>query len=131
MRKITKYALLFAAALLTTAGLSSCSDDNNDNGETAGLTNAQKEMKAVSEQYVSNTVNSTYKYLAEETANLYTLLDNDLTKFRAGTLTQSDIDQTCETFKKHALTTRAARLSSSVPPLTSVSTRTSTHGRST
>lgn len=100
MRKITKYALLFAAALLTTAGLSSCSDDNNDNGETAGLTNAQKEMKAVGEQYVSNTVNSTYKYLAKETANLYTLLDNDLTKFRAGTLTQSDIDQTCETFKK-------------------------------
>ena len=61
MRKFTKYALLFAAALLTTAGLSSCSDDNNDNGETAGLTNAQKEMKAIGEQYVANTVNSTYK----------------------------------------------------------------------
>ena len=91
MRKFTKYALLFAAALLTTAGLSSCSDDNNDNGDTAGLTNAQKEMKAIGEQYIANTVNSTYKYLAEETANLYTQLDNDLTKFRAGTLTQSDI----------------------------------------
>ena len=69
MRKFTKYALLFAAALLTTAGLSSCSDDNNDNGDTTGLTNAQKEMKAIGEQYIANTVNSTYKYLAEETAN--------------------------------------------------------------
>lgn len=99
MSKFTKYALLFSAALLITSGLSSCSDDNND-GVTAGLTNTQKEMKAIGEQYVANTVNSTYKYLAEETANLYTQLDNDLNKFRAGTLTQSDIDQTCETFKK-------------------------------
>lgn len=131
MRKFTKYALLFAAALLTTAGLSSCSDDNNDNGDTAGLTNAQKEMKAIGEQYIANTVNSTYKYLAEETANLYTQLDNDLTKFRAGTLTQSDIDQTCETFKKHARTTRAVRPSSSAPLQTSASTRISTPGRST
>lgn len=95
--------LPFVVAGMMLAGFASCSsDNNNDGGEGNGkeLTASQKEMKAIGEQYVKATVNNTYALLAENTGKLYDALSSDLEKFRAGTLTQADIDQTCEVFKK-------------------------------
>ena len=61
MNKIFKYSMMFAAALTFTMGLTSCSDDDND--EHVG-TFSSNELKEVNEDYVDNTIVATYRNLA-------------------------------------------------------------------
>ena len=55
-------------------------------------------IQALSKQYVENVVYPTYTNLANATETLYDQLDAAKGKFRAGTLTQSDINTICSTF---------------------------------
>lgn len=61
MNKIFKYSMMFAAALTFTMGLTSCSDDDND--EHVG-TFSSNELKEVNVDYVDNTIVATYRNLA-------------------------------------------------------------------
>ena len=61
MNKIFKYSMMFAAALTFTMGLTSCSDDDND--EHVG-TFSSNELKEVNADYVDNTIVATYRNLA-------------------------------------------------------------------
>ena len=61
MNKIFKYSMMFAAALTFTMGLTSCSDDDND--EHIG-TFSSNELKEVNADYVDNTIVATYRNLA-------------------------------------------------------------------
>ncbi|MBQ3631846.1 MAG: imelysin [Prevotella sp.] len=95
MKKIFMYAMLFAACTL---GFTSCSDDDDNKDDNQQLTEKEQAMQAITEQYVNNVVFPIYKSLASQTADLYDQLVSAKGKLRAGTLTQTDIDNICTTF---------------------------------
>ena len=94
-----KLSLLLTLGVLMT--VSSCSSYENNDG-TKSLTANEQAMKAVANQYVSATIQAAYTSLAMETGNLYSELKNLRDKFTTSptSVTQSDIDNVCETFKK-------------------------------
>ncbi len=94
MKKIFIYAMLFAACSM---GMTSCSSDD-DNNNDSGLADKEQAMQAITGQYVNNVVFPIYKSLAAQTSTLFDQLVSAKAKFRAGTLTQADIDQVCSTF---------------------------------
>ncbi len=89
-----KYVIKTLAVVALGALLASC---NKDNPTENGLTENQKKMASVVENYVPNVVYSTYKALADETENLYNALDAASRK-GVNALTQSDLDAICMTF---------------------------------
>ena len=102
MKKYLKHTMLLAAACTLGMGFASCSSDNDDNtnngSDSSALSNTETVIQAVAKQYVENVVYTTYTNLANATDNLYTRLDEAKAKFRAGTLTQADIDAACDKF---------------------------------
>ena len=72
----------------------SSDSDNNDNN----IAEKDQAMQAITDQYVNNVIYPIYKSLASQTSTLYDQLVEAKSKFRAGTLTQSDIDKLCNTF---------------------------------
>ena len=94
MKQLFMYVMLFAACSM---GFTSCSsdDDKNDSGD---LTEKEKAMEAITDQYVNNVIYPIYTSLASQTSTLFDQLVDAKAKFRAGTLTQSDIDKICTTF---------------------------------
>lgn len=89
-----KYVIKTLAVVALGAMLASC---NKDNPSENGLTENQKKMASVVENYVPNVVYGTYKALADETENLYNALKAASQK-GVSALTQSDIDAICATF---------------------------------
>ena len=89
-----KYVIKTLAVVALGALLASC---NKDNPSENGLTENQKKMASVVENYVPNVVYGTYKALADETENLYNALDAASQK-GVNALTQNDIDAICATF---------------------------------
>ena len=79
---------------LALCGLVAC---NGNGPDKDGLTEVEKEMKAVVEQYVPDVVYSIYKDLADESNNLYELLA-DATEKGPGNVSQSDMDAICAQF---------------------------------
>ena len=89
-----KYVIKTLAVVALGALLASC---NKNNPTENGLTENQKKMASVVENYVPNVVYSTYKALADETENLYNALDAASRK-GVNALTQSELDAICTTF---------------------------------
>ena len=85
------------AVLMMGLAFTACSsdDDNNDDNKLAEKDQA---MEAITSQYVNNVVFPIYKSLASQTSDLFDQLVEAKAKFRAGTLTQGDIDRICNTF---------------------------------
>ena len=85
------------AVLMMGLAFTACSSDDDNNGDNK---HAEKEqaMQAITDQYVNNVVFPIYKSLASQTSTLYDQLVEAKSKFRAGTLSQSDIDRICDTF---------------------------------
>jgi len=96
MKKFFNYALLFAVAFTISATLVSCGDDDDDNGQNT--TEKELAMKEITTQYVENVIYPIYSSLASQTDDLFNKLVNAKAKYRAGTISQSDIDQICSTF---------------------------------
>ena len=89
MNKIFKYSMMFAAALTFTMGLTSCSDDDND--EHVG-TFSSNELKEVNADYVDNTIIATYRNLANYNKQL--VADINAMSDDAG------VAKACETWKQ-------------------------------
>ena len=89
MNKIFKYSMMFAAALTFTMGLTSCSDDDNDEQE---VTFSSNELKEVNADYVDNTVVATYRNLANYNKQL--VADINAMSDDAG------VAKACETWKQ-------------------------------
>lgn len=100
MKKILKFVMVFAIAGTMCMGMESCSkdDEKENNADANALTETETAIEALTKQYVENVVFSTYTSLANSTEQLYDLLDAAKGKFRAGSLTQSDIDAVCNKF---------------------------------
>ena len=95
MKKILYSLLLFTAGSLST-GLVSCSSDDDDS--SSSISEKQQAMQDITTQYVNNVVYPIYKSLAAQTSDLFDQLVSAKSKFRAGTLSQGDIDKICTTF---------------------------------
>ncbi len=96
MKKILKYAMLFASVIALGTSLSACSDDDDKN--ESKLSEKQTAMKELTEQYVNNVIYPIYSSLANQTSVLFEQLVDAKKKYRAGSLNQSDIDKICATF---------------------------------
>lgn len=89
-----KQLLKSLAIVALGAVLAACEKSNtNENG----LTENQKKMAEVVENYVPNIVYNTYKALADETEKLYNALDAASEK-GVQSLSQNDLDLICSTF---------------------------------
>ena len=93
---------LIAAAMMTTTFTACSSDDDNNTTDPVtptGKTDAfAVASQAITENYLSNVVYPIYTNLANTTSELYDALNSNLSKMRAGTLTQSDINNACDKF---------------------------------
>lgn len=99
MKKYFKIAMMFVAACTLSTGLVACGDDDDDNTtDPNALNETELSIQQVTKQYLENVVFTTYTNLANATDDLYEQLDDAKAKFRAGTLTQGDIDQICAKF---------------------------------
>lgn len=99
MKKFFKIAMMFVAACTLSTGLVACGDDDDDNTtDPNALNETELSIQQVTKQYLENVVFTTYTNLANATDDLYKQLDDAKAKFRAGTLTQGDIDQICAKF---------------------------------
>ena len=99
MKKFFKIAMMFVAACTLSTGLVACGDDDDDNTtDPNALNEPELSIQQVTKQYLENVVFTTYTNLANATDDLYEQLDDAKAKFRAGTLTQGDIDQICAKF---------------------------------
>ena len=100
MKKIFKFAMLFAAACTMTMSMTSCSsDDEKDN--TVDVTKEQNDaIEALTKQYLSDVVYPTYGNLANECENLFNKISALKTKLKAdATVSQSEIDAICTSYK--------------------------------
>ena len=95
MRKVLK--IFVSAATVAALCLSVASCNGNKNQNLGGLTDAEKEMKAIAEQYVPNVIYATYGDLAKETGELYDLLA-DAADAGVASLTQAKLDAICAKF---------------------------------
>ena len=99
MKKVFKYAMLFATALVMSATFTSCSDDDDDPVvEPNQMTEKEQAMKDLTAQYVNNVIFPIYTSLANQSDDLFNKLVEAKAKLRAGTLAQSDIDAICNVF---------------------------------
>ena len=85
------------AVLMMGLAFTACSSDD-DNKDDNKLSEKEQVMQAITDQYVNNVIFPIYKSLASQTSTLFDQLVDAKSKFRAGTLTQGDIDKLCTTF---------------------------------
>jgi len=85
------------AVLVMGLAFTACSSDDDNSGDNK-LTEKEQAMQAITDQYVNNVVFPIYKSLASQTSMLFDQLVEAKSKFRAGTLTQQDVDKLCNTF---------------------------------
>ena len=74
-----------------------CSSDDDNNSDNK-VSEKEQAMQAITDQYVNNVIFPIYQSLASQTSTLFDQLVEAKSKFRAGTLTQGDIDKLCTTF---------------------------------
>ncbi len=90
MKNFIKIPVLALAAAMT-LGFASCSDDNKTPGDDTSA--KDKTFAAIAQQYLSNTVNPTYKNLADKTELLVTQLET-----LRSDKTDANVTTVCNTF---------------------------------
>jgi hypothetical protein len=85
------------AVLMMGLTFTACSSDD-DNKDDNKVSEKEQAMQAITNQYVNNVIFPIYQSLASQTSTLFDQLVDAKTKFRAGNLTQGDIDKICNTF---------------------------------
>ena len=96
MKKIFKYAMLFAMVCSLTTAMTSCSSNDDDTPQTGQLSEGDKYLQKVLAANVDNTINPTYKALADGCEKL----NNELEALTPGSITQQQVDNVCKTFIK-------------------------------
>lgn len=99
MKKIFKFAMLFAATCMMTMGMVACSSDDDDN--PVDLSKEQNDaIEALTKQYLTDVVYPTYTNLANESENLFNKISALKSKLKTGsTVSQADIDAICSSYK--------------------------------
>ena len=92
-----KKTIFSMAVLMMGLAFAACSSDDDNNSDNK-VSEKEQAMQAITDQYVNNVIFPIYKSLASQTSTLFDQLVDAKSKFRAGTLTQGDIDKLCTTF---------------------------------
>ena len=92
-----KKTIFSMVVLMMGLAFTACSSDD-DNKDDNKISEKEQAMQAITDQYVNNVIFPIYKSLASQTSTLFDQLVDAKSKFRAGTLTQGDIDKLCTTF---------------------------------
>ena len=92
-----KKTIFSMAVLMMGLAFTACSSDD-DNKDDNKISEKEQAMQAITDQYVNNVIFPIYQSLASQTSTLFDQLVDAKSKFRAGTLTQNDIDKLCTTF---------------------------------
>ena len=92
-----KKTIFSMAVLAVGLAFTACSSDDDNNSDNS-ITEKEQAMQAITNQYVNNVIFPIYQSLASQTSTLFDQLVEAKSKFRAGTLTQGDIDKLCTTF---------------------------------
>lgn len=99
MNKFFKTTSALALGLLMSCGFTACSDDDPaDNG--GALTSKEKNLKKASTPYVQNTVIPTYADMADAAILLHDKCLEIQSKFAAGTLTETDVQEAGDYWKQ-------------------------------
>lgn len=100
IKKYFRTSMFAALCTLMTTGFTACSSSNNDDPTTPSISENEAQMKQIANQYINNTINLTYKELAESTGKLYDKLAAVTKKFKDDpkSVAQSEIDDICTTF---------------------------------
>lgn len=98
MKSINAKAAMMALAMVATMGTTACSDDNDGPSQSQVEAQKVKEMSTLTEKYVNDVVYDTYDKLADASEKLYDEVGAMRSSLAAGTLTQTQIEQTCATF---------------------------------
>ena len=93
MKKAIKFLAFAAASAALCLAASSCGEQQS----LGGLTESEKEMKSIAEQYVPNVIYATYGDLAKESSELYELLAA-AAQGGVSKLTQAQLDAICAKF---------------------------------
>ena len=92
-----KKTIFSMAVLMMGLAFAACSSDDDNNSDNK-VSEKEQAMQAITDQYVNNVIFPIYQSLASQTSTLFDQLVEAKSKFRAGTLTQGDIDKLCTTF---------------------------------
>ena len=98
MKTNFKFLMMSVAVCVLSAGFTSCSSDDDDSIDSDKLSETEQAIEALTATYVEDVVYSTYTNLANASEQLYNQLDEAKDKYRAGSLTQTDIDAICSKF---------------------------------
>lgn len=93
MKTFLKFPLYVAMATVMACNFSACSDDDTPSEEGTTMLEKDKTYKAIAEQFTSNTVNITYKHLADNTETLVEKL-----KTLKADKTQDNVKAACDVF---------------------------------
>ena len=96
MKKFFRYSAILLIGAVATSVLSSCSDD--DNTVSNGLSDGDKLLQEVLSTNVDNTINPTYKALADSTQMLYEQLGTIRKASTTNGVTQNMVNKACELF---------------------------------
>lgn len=106
MKTYSKFLAFFFAGALATTGFTSCSDDDTtivDDRENPVIENrwtgTNAEMWNATKQYVDNVIYPTYTNLATKADELYNASVTMQAKFKAGSLTDADVQAVCTAFE--------------------------------
>ena len=86
--------MLFAMVCSLTTAMTSCSSNDDDTPQTGQLSEGDKYLQKVLAANVDNTINPTYKALADGCEKL----NNELEALTPGSITQQQVDNVCKTF---------------------------------
>ena len=101
MKKLFKYAMLYAAALVISLSFASCGEDDDVEAIIESINEENAFIEKLTEGYLEDVVYETYEDMAYAVSDLFDLINAINTKLQAGeTLTQSEIDAICEQYKE-------------------------------
>ncbi len=98
MKTIFNYLAVILLLMTTAMGFTACSDDDDDDEKVANEDKKTELLSSAINQYINSVVYPTYTSLASASLELFDDVSLLKTKLSSGTLTQSDIDATCEKF---------------------------------
>ena len=106
MKKISKFLMVFLMGTVATTSFTACSDSDDEGFDREnpsivnGWSGVKSEMWDITNQYVTAVVYPTYSNLADKAEALYDKAVAMQTKYKAGQLTDADVEATCEAFKE-------------------------------
>ena len=94
MKKLANYSVALLLGTLFTLGMSSCSNDDDNQTSSTTLSEGDQLLQKVIETDVNSTINLTYKALADSCSQLY----EALAAMKTGNITQTQVNDACKIF---------------------------------